>query len=228
MCQLDYILYISEADTIKGLVSQHRDIRKRLSEAGIELDRIIYMSIDTAGSSSPVILNLLRNAENLERQGANLIDSKDILKIRDLTSQIGSGAIIYVDDFSGTGTQFKDNRKWTAPFLLGSFSEFFLAPVICEEASNRIKSLGVAPFSSYLHTKKERPLHPESNIIDSNMKANIVNLCNSINAQAGLGFDNLASMVVSFGDSPDTMPLVFRGSRGQTPYRGIFPRHDDL
>jgi hypothetical protein len=225
---LDYVIYISEKVTIQNLVSLNQDILSRLCSDGIGLDRTIYVAIDTAGSSSHVMLNLLRDVENLERRGARLVDSKDTYSLNKLTSAIGSGAIIYVDDFAGTGKQFRRNRDWTAQFIFGAFSEFLLAPVICEEAYQRIEESGVVPVSSFRHTIDQRPLHQKSKVIVDAWRAQIIDLCKKINPDSGLGFGNLATMVVFYRNAPNTMPLVFRGSLRQVPYRGIFPRSDDL
>lgn len=225
---LNHVIYISEKATIQRLVSLNQNILARLRADDIGLDKVIYVAIDVAGSSSHVMLNLLRDAENLERRGARLVDSKDTYSLKDLIGTIGSGAIIYVDDFAGTGKQFRRNRDWTAQFILGTFSEFFLAPVICEEAYQRIEESGVVPVSSFMHTTDQRPLHRESKILTDDWKSHIIDLCKEINPNAGLGFGNLATMVVFYRNAPNTVPLVFRGSLKQSPYRGIFPRSDDL
>ncbi len=227
---LDHVIYISEERTVASLVSLNQDILSRLRADDVKLDRVIYVSIDTAGSSSPVMLNRLRDAENLVRRGAKFVDSKDRFSLRDLTGTIGSGAIIYVDDFAGTGKQFHRNHEWAAQFILGTFSEFFIAPVICEEAYQRIEESGVVAVSSCVHTTDQRPLHRESKILSDHWKRHIIDLCKEINPnpKASLGFGNLATMVVFYLNAPNTMPLVFRGSLKQSPYRGIFPRSDDL
>lgn len=225
---LDHVIYMSEQRTVASLVSLNQNILSRLRADDVELDRVIYVSIDTAGSSSPVMLNLLRDAENLVRRGAKFVDSKNRFSLRDLTGTIGSGAIVYVDDFAGTGKQFRGNREWAAQFILGTFSEFFLAPVICEEACQRMEESGVVPVSSLVHTTDQRPLHRESKILTDHWKSHIIDLCKEIHPKAGLGFGSLATMVVFYRNAPNTMPLVFRGSLKQSPYRGVFPRFDDF
>jgi hypothetical protein len=199
-----------------------------LSEDDIGINKIIYIATDSAGSSSHIMLNLLRDIENLERKGAKLVSSRDAYALRDITSSIGSGGIIYVDDFAGTGKQFRRNRDWAAQFIVGAFSEFFLAPVICEEARKRIEDSGVVPVTNFIHTINQRPLHRDTRILSNECKGDILNLCKKINSEAGLGFGSLATMVVFYRNAPNSMPLVFRGSLKQTPFRGIFPRSDDL
>jgi hypothetical protein len=225
---LNYIIYISEKETSSILVNLNNHVMEILASDGIEIDSIIYVSIDEAGSSSPVMLNLLRDTAKLERKGAHLVDSKDIIRLNKLTGDIGVGAIIYVDDFAATGNQFSKNRKWVSDYIVGSFSEFFIAPCMCEEAVECIKSIDVFTVPGFVHRKEQRPLHEECNILKNEVKELIVEQCRIISPTAGLGFGNLATMVVMYRNAPNTMPLVFRGSLEQRPYRGIFPRWRDL
>ncbi len=112
--------------------------------------------------------------------------------------------------------------------MVGTFSEFFLVPVICEEAHRRIAQAGVVPVTSLQHTVDQRPLHRSSAILSEDSKKDLVDVCKQVNPKAGLGFDDLATMVVFYRNAPNTVPLLFRGSLQQLPYRGIFPRTDDL
>lgn len=225
---LDYVIYFSEKKTIETLQYLNQSILEKLSEDGIELDKVIYVAIDAAGSSSHVMLNLLRDVENLERKGAKLVGSGETDKITKITSEIESGAIIYIDDFSGSGKQFRRNRNWAAQFIVGAFSEFFIAPVICEEACQRIDGTGVVPVTSLIHKKEQRPLHRDTELLPLHSKNSIVEICKEIHPIAGLGFEKMATMAVFYRNAPNSMPLVFRGSLRQTPYKGIFPRSDDL
>jgi hypothetical protein len=225
---LDYIIYFSERATVDSLVKLNREILGNLAADGVELDRVIYVASDSAGSSSHIMLNLLRDVENLERRGATLIGSREAHALQEKTGRIGNGAIIYVDDFSGTGKQFTRNRTWSAQFITGSFSEFFLAPVICEEAYQKIDEAGVSPVAGHLHTISERLLHSDSSLIDDEDKELLVKVCREIDYSNGLGFKKLATMVVFYRNSPNSTPLLFRGNLKQSPITGIFPRGDDL
>jgi hypothetical protein len=100
--------------------------------------------------------------------------------------------------------------------------------VICEEAFNKIDQVGVSPVTSYMHMITERPLHNDANLISDSIKEKLVGVCHEIEKANGLGFKKLATMVVFYRNSPNTMPLLFRGSLKQRPYGGIFPRSDDL
>src|SRR2546422_10737055 len=64
---LDNVIYISESNTRDILVQQNAAMMKRLLGAGLQSKQLIYVQVHDAGSSSPVMLNLLRDAANLEK-----------------------------------------------------------------------------------------------------------------------------------------------------------------
>jgi hypothetical protein len=141
-----------------------------------------------------------------------------------------SGAIVYVVDFAGTGQQFSRGRNWAAHFFVGSFSEFFLAPVICEEAERTISELGAVIVASLKHSIGEKRLHPDNHSLPDRTKQRLVSLSEKIGKRQHrvLGFKQLATMVVLYRSAPNTTPLILLGSRGQSPCTGIFPRSNDL
>src|SRR5687768_2400458 len=59
--------YLNEAEVRRILSKQNDALLRHLNESGIPPKNVIYVSIDTAGSSSAVMLNLLRDASHLER-----------------------------------------------------------------------------------------------------------------------------------------------------------------
>lgn len=229
LCELlSQVVYKSESEIITIVSSLNNQLIRRLENAGIRSNQIIYMSIDAAGSSSHFMLNLLRDTQRLERRGCILLDSYNVAMIKDLTYELGEGAIIYVDDFIGTGKQFIRTRKRVSEYVLGNFSEFLLAPCICEEALKILEEPGVEPISGIVHLKKERPLHPESNWFDETKKKELSELCLKMHQDEGLGFKKMATMVAFFRNSPNTMPLILRGNLNQKPLKGVLPRTTDL
>lgn len=225
---LDRIQLISKQQIISSLCRLNEEILARLREDGIGVENVVYVALDSAGSSSGVVLNLLRDHANLERRGANLIHSKDVTGLQDLTKELGRGALIYVDDFAGSGRQFIRNRSHSVPFVIGSFAEFFLLSCICEEAMSRLDELGVVPISGIVHTKAQRPLHADATSFPTGPKQVLIDLCESIHKREGLGFEKLATSVVFYRNAPNSTPLVLRGNLGQMPCCGILPRYDDL
>lgn len=225
---LDDIIYLSEAKVKKILVEQNNALMLRLEGAGLPPEKLIYVQVHEAGSSSPVMLNLLRDAAGLEQRGCHFLDANDTLGVNKLTNDLAEGALIYVDDFVGTGTQFCQARDFTAKFIEGTFAEFLLAPCICEEGVYPLGQRGIEAFTGHVHSKSERPLHANSRLLDSKTKERLIQVCNEIDPRMGLGWLDSAAMVVLYRNAPDNVPILFRGNVNQEPFVGIFPRTTDL
>lgn len=222
------ITYYSEKNTVSALVKLHKSLQTKFDEVGLPQKNVIYVQIHEAGSSSPVILNILRDNVHLEGRGCHFVDSSDIRKIYEKTNSLSEGAIIYVDDFSGTGHQFNKSHDPLKEYIIGNFSEFFLLPCICEEAYDEINSQGISVITDLIHKKEDRALHSKSTLINDHMKNRLIELCQEINKGWGLGYQNLATMVIFYRNAPNSVPLLIRGSKYQKPYRGVFPRTTDL
>jgi hypothetical protein len=225
---LDNIIYLSEAETKKILVHQNAALMSNLLKAGVKPKKIIYVSLDDAGSSSPMMLGMLRNAALLEQQGCKFLDSKDAMGINNLTKKMQEGAIVYVDDFVGSGNQFERSRSFLMQSVVGNFSEFLLVPSICEEGYARLNQMGVTVHSGHIHAKAERPLHHHSHLMAGKGRERLIEICKEIRPNTGLGYENMATMVVLYRNSPNSLPAILRGSDKQAPFYGLFPRFKDL
>ncbi len=224
---LDNVIYLSETTTRDILLEQNAALMKRLKEAGLPAKNLIYVSVHEAGSSSPVMLNLLRDSAFLEKLGCKLIDGRDTMNLVKAMNELGEGALIYVDDFVGSGNQFCTERDFISQNFVGTFSEFMLAPSICEEAVEKMDQRGIQAFAGHKHVKAERPLHPECDVFDEADRLRVAAICKSID-KFGLGYKGLATMVVLYRNAPNTVPVMLRGNVNQKPYFGVFPRTIDL
>lgn len=226
---LDRIRYFSEDETKSALLSLNERLVARLVKDGLTKHSIIYVQIGDAGSSSMAMLCMLRDAARLEGTGCSFLDSHNIPDLQETTGRLRNGAIVYVDDFSGTGNQFCSSHDFLAPYIQGNFSEFFLLPCICEEAERKVSSIGVEPIWHYRHRIADRPLHAECSRLRQGVRSRIVQLCRQVSGLShGLGYRKMATMAVLYKNAPNTMPLVFRGNPSQDRYIGIFPRVQDL
>ncbi len=224
---LDNVIYLSEETTREVLLRQNADLMERLRVAGLPTKNLIYVSVHEAGSSSPVMLNLLRDTGFLEKLGCKMIDGRDTLNLVKVMNELGEGALIYVDDFVGSGNQFCTERDFIANNFVGTFAEFMLAPSICEEAFEKLDERGIQAFAGHKHVKSERPLQPESSVFDETQRERLRDVCKKID-KFGLGYKGLATMVVLYRNAPNTVPVMLRGNVNQKPYFGIFPRWSDL
>lgn len=225
---LEKVIFYSESKTNNALLRLNSELHYTLKSAGLPMQKLIYVQIHDAGSSSPVMLNLIRDGALLERKGCSFVDGKDVRKLYDLTNTLGEGAIIYVDDFSGTGNQFCEAHNFLKEYIIGNFSEFFLLPCICEEAYDEINGRGITIISDLIHKKADRVLHQESRVLDEKLRTRLIELCQKIDKKNGLGYKKLATMVVFYRNTPNTVPLILRGNQQQKPFCGILPRTTDL
>jgi hypothetical protein len=225
---LNHVEYLTEKQVRQALVDLNTELLERLEADGILPRNVIYMQIHDAGSSSAVILNMLRDAARLQSRGVTLLDSHELRKLNQLTNQLGQGAIIYVDDFAGSGEQFGESQDFVAPYIVGNFSQFFLLPCICEEAIKEVERRGVQYVSARVHAADQRPLAAGSKLISDAARQRLIELGDQIAPFGSLGFNGLATMIVLYSNCPDTVPLVLRGDEGQIRFKGILPRTTDL
>jgi hypothetical protein len=136
--------------------------------------------------------------------------------------------VIYVDDFIGSGTQFCKSRDYSAQFFVGPFAEFLLAPCICQEALYKLGERGIEAIPGIIHSTAERPLHAYNSNLELVRKGRLIKLSRRINFHSGLGYKNMATMIVFYRNAPNTLPLILRGSLKQDPFVGVLPRTTDL
>jgi hypothetical protein len=225
---LDKVIYLSETETKKILVHQNNALMENLRKAGLPSNKLIYISTDDAASSSPMMLGMLRNAALLEQQGCKFLDGRDAMGINKITAKVQEGAIIYIDDFVGSGNQFNRARSFLMQSVVGSFSEFLLVPSICEEGYAKLNELGVTVHAGHIHAKAERPLHQHSHLMQGKGRDRLIEICKEIRPNTSLGYESLATMVVLYRNSPNSIPAILRGSDKQEPFYGLFPRFKDL
>lgn len=225
---LDNVIYLSEAETKKILLHQNKVMMENLLRAGLPSKKLIYLQTDDAGSSSPIMLGILRNAAGLEQRGCKLLDGRDALGINHTTKKLEEGAIIYIDDFVGSGNQFCTARAFAMQSVVGNFSEFLLVPSICEEGYRRLTDLGITVYAGHLHSKAERPLHLNSHLLHGEARERLLAICKDVRPKMSLGYENMATMVVLYRNAPNSIPAILRGSDKQAPFYGLFPRFQDL
>lgn len=225
---LNQVTYLTEDQTREGLAHQSDALLRRLQQVGVPPERVIYVQYDDPGSSSPVMLNLLRDTGQLEKRGCRLVDANRELELYKATNAVGEGAIVYVDDFIGTGNQFFQTRAGLSPQIVGTFAEFLLTVVICEEGMHEVSKRGVEPVSVHIDSRGARPLHPFSSRLKPAVRSHLEAMCLEIDPNIGMGYQRLASMTVLYRNAPDTFPMLFRGSPNQAPLVGLLPRAQDL
>jgi hypothetical protein len=225
---LQEIIYFSEAETKKILVRQNKALLSNLAKAGLPAKKLIYVQTDDAGSSSPMMLSMLRDAARLQQRGCKFVDGRDGVRLNNTTKTLEEGAIVYVDDFVGSADQLIRERTVLMESVVGNFSECLLVPSICEEGYKRLTDLGIAVYTGHIHAKAERPLLENSHVLEDHEREKLIEVCKKIRKNMSLGYEGLATMIVFYRNAPDTLPALLRGSDKQTPFYGLFPRVKDL
>jgi hypothetical protein len=225
---LQEVIYFSELETKKILIRQNKALMSNLEKSGLPSKKLIYLQTDDAGSSSPMMLGMLRDAARLQQRGCKLVDGRDGLRINNATKTLEEGAIIYIDDFVGSGDQLVEARTVIMDSVVGSFSEFLLVPSICEEAYKRLTNLGITVYTGHIHARAERPLLENSHLLEDEERDRLIAICKEIRPNTSLGYEGLATMVVLYRNAPDSLPALLRGSDKQRPFYGLFPRVKDL
>ena len=135
----------------------------RLTAAGLRHHQIIYVSVHEAGSSSSLMLNMLRDQARLEQRGCVLLDAKDVRGITDTTNDLGEGAIIYIDDFIGSGKQLGGERDFIIPFAVGTFSRICVGAEHLRRGPRCFSGTRDRDFCrGHVHPKAARPLHKDT------------------------------------------------------------------
>lgn len=222
------VRYLTTKGTLDALRQLNRKLLRDLGSADIPPKKVIYVQVDEAGSSSHWVLAMLKSAERLESLGCTFLDSKNVRGLNEATNRLEGGAIIYVDDFAGSGNQFCRSRDFVVQHTVGNFVEFFLLPCICEEAVSQLNERGVEPRSLFIHKKADRMLRSESSLCASHVRERLLELSAQISAKYPLGYRNLGTMVTLSRNCPNSAPVLLRGSKGQSPFVGLLPRTTDL
>lgn len=225
---LNSIVYFSEANTQRVIVALNNKLRKRLEDDGIPAKKTVYVSFDETASSSHAMLGILRDRAALQQRGCNLCDSRDVRGLNEITNKLQNGAIVYIDDFIGSGRQFCASRDFAMDCVYGNFSEFMLVPSICEEGRAELEKRKIEIFANHTHLKADRPLHPAGNLIPPSTRDRLVEICQKIDPRMALGVGEMAAMVVFYRNSPNQLPAILRGNKNLKPFCGLFPRTKDL
>jgi hypothetical protein len=225
---LDNVVYFSQDKTKRTLIKLNDQLMRRLADDGFPAKKIIYVSFDQTASSSHIMLGMLRDNAALLQRGCNLCDSKNTRELKDLTDRLEDAAVVYIDDFIGSGRQFCESRDFTMQYIFANVSEFMLAPSVCEEGKAVLEERGIEVVTDRVHLKSDRALQETSTFMKGEQRARAIEVCQKINPKMALGVDGMATMVVFYRNSPNQIPALLRGNKNLKPFRGLFPRTTDL
>ncbi|HWD37966.1 MAG TPA: hypothetical protein VG944_03905 [Fimbriimonas sp.] len=196
--------------------------------ARIPAANIIVAPANMVGTSSNFVFEGVREAIGSEFPGVQF-HLNGPSEARKFTSLKNGAAVIFLDDFVGTGDQFlKSFRAWSDA-LGGRGARFVLiAAVACEEGKEKIEDKGALVQAPVIHTRGERLWqYCHENVGEDQMKRFAVLACELRTTQP-FGHRNGGSMVVLSRNRPNNVSILFRGTDGQRIWYGLFPRSDQL
>ena len=87
---------------------------------------------------------------------------------------------------------------------------------------------GIEVLAHNVHMKADRALQTTCTFLNESDRIRVIEIWEKIDPKMALGVENMATMVVSYRNSPNQIPAVLRGNKDLKPFRGIFPRTTDL
>lgn len=225
---LGRVSYLTSAQVKESLFDECRIAITRLLQAGIQEANILIVPAHATGESAVHSLNLIRDSLAVEFPELRFHEAGPAAA-RDLVRMRAESAVIFLDDFIGTGDQFTDSLiAWTSA-LAGRTTRFILvAAVVCSEGKARIEDRGALVQPGLIHSSDDRFLAVCLSACGEESMKRLAVLACELQSRMPFGHGNGGSMVVLSRNSPTNLPLLLRGSDGQRVWFGLFPRKDQV
>jgi hypothetical protein len=232
----DLVLRVLEAtqfydiQRIQGLLAQmHRQVKVQLANDGFrDPENMAFLAFGRVGESGHEIFTRYRNINRLHQTRVLLPMLPDVQQmLYDAENQNRDVALVFLDDFVGTGKQVADYWNDVLSQMIRPTQPLYLAVLAaCEEGLNRIAN--ETPFQVVpSHIVQPRHLFPRSDRFTNDEKAIIRAYCDRVGNPA-MGIGGLGVMLAFAHGCPNNSISIIRGSKRQRNFRGILPRFDDL
>lgn len=191
-----------------SLVRDSNHIMAHLTQHGISPDEILVIQVDDlASSAARAVTTFRRNAKAGKKCHYCLASDTGALLALTRANQIK--AIVYIDDFIGTGTQVQDARVSVTSAIGLSVAEYVIAAIVLEEAKT-ILDLECSVRQHYVHSRCERPLLSDCHDFSPQERSVLYTVSENVGAGHPLGYGMCASMIVLADDVPDNSPALLR------------------
>jgi len=207
--------------TLHGLLLQ------QLSDDGVKLRDVFFVGLGRSGESGQHVATFYRNANQLRARQQQFLALSELPSA--LNAKKDNAAVVFLDDFVGTGSQMTQHWENTLSQLVPEYLHLYLSIVAaCDEGIAHIQAH--TPLTTlYVH-----PLGPNCRLRDARNntftkqeKAIISNYCAKI-GNMPMGYGRLG-LTVSFAyATPNNSISLIRGSRRQRPWTGLLPGWVDL
>lgn len=226
---LDHICYIKHSEAVQNVLSEVMQIVNKLVHDGTREELIFVVPASKAGKSSVVMFEEISARIRQMFPSLSFLSDGATTGIRDQIPFRSQSAVIFVDDFVGTGEQFQGSLKAWTEVLEGRDSRFFLVvAAACEEGKRRVEDGGAQVCSTVMHDANERMWAKCRTALSEEAWNQFAVLACELHSKAPFGHKNGGSMIVLERHCPNNVALVLRGTYGQRVWLGLFPRYDQL
>ncbi len=203
----------------------HKLVVEEVNGVGISAKKTVYVPMGAAGESGHMIAYRYERANRLS--GGKVVD---LLNVPRVIHERKGVAIVFLDDFVGTGAQavsyWNDRVKDVVP---GNIPLFYAVLVGCQGGAKNVE--GNTPLrvvcSHYL--TEDRILgSTKCNRFSLAGRAALLRYCRQARRKNPLGYGALGVLVSFQHGTPSNAPSILRGSPRQHPWLGVLPRTEDL
>lgn len=191
-----------------ALVRESNRVMEHLQNQGVPPDEVLVVQVDDlASSAAKAVTTFRKNAPSGKTCNYSL--ATDTQTLISLARGRRISAVIYVDDFIGTGDQLQGARIGVISALGLAVPEYVITAIILEEAKALLdRECSVQHY--YVHNRSERPMLPECRAFSSHDQRVLFDVSSNVGEGLPLGYGTCASMVVLADDVPDNSPALLR------------------
>lgn len=216
---------------INGILKElHRAVRQQVKEDGIrDLSSMIFVPIGGAGDSGQEIFRRYRDVNRLEQTSASIALVPDLQKlVFKAQSDRQRRAIVFVDDFVGSGEQLSGYWKDVLTQLIPSpLPALYVASLVGYDTGIQLVHRETPLRVVTAHYIPAAACLDQTSSFNDGEKDIIRNYCGAVGNQPS-GFGGLELLLAFTYGCPDNTLSVLRGSKRQRKWKGILPRFGDL
>lgn len=201
-------------------------LKVQLDAIGADLKQVIFTPLGAVNESGHDVSRRFRNANRLSSRQRQF---KDLVTLREGIYEIDDPVVVFMDDFVGTGKQIADAWNEVLCQIVPDYIPIYLLVAAAfKRGADHIEDTTPIKVLCVHSLGGRDQLHESANKhFNAGEKTTIQHYCDDAGNQP-LGFGELGALVSFSHDTPNNTISVIRGSEGQTPWRGLLPRWEDL
>lgn len=204
----------------------HQLILAQLRRDNIPWNDVYFVALGGAGDSGQEVTRRYRDVNRVQKVKLRLVPELQKL-VYDASKKRVQLALVFLDDFIGSGKQVSDYWKDVLSQLVSISPRpamYVGCYVACEQGVAKVRETPLRVIN--VHYVPDRLFLARSNAFNNDEKRVIRGYCDKVGNKPQ---DVYLELMLAFAHgAPNNTLSVLRGSKGQRPWRGILPRFDDL